>query len=449
MRITEQQDIRLREHLVNGALTGKELQERLSMSQTALSRAVQRNKKSLLVTGAARSTKYALRKNLFGLGDKIPVYEIDPVGDVRPYATLHPLAAKQYGWQLSNKKIQLLNHPPYMIQNIRPEGFMGRAFALRFAQELGLPKKLDGWSDEHVISALAQRGDDFVGNLIIGKESVERYLRQSQSGNVRALPLNQRQTLFEELAVKAIAGENPGSSAGGEQPKFMTLLETPDGNQRAMVKFASRTTDEGRRWCDLLVCEHLINQVLLAAGFSVAQTEIIQTNNWTFLQSMRFDRCGLWGRLPLYSLLTITSECVGYCETWADAAQQLYDEQLIAQKDLASLCWLSGFGTLIGNTDMHLGNISLIPEGTRFKLAPIYDMTPMYYRPKVGGVLPQEELQADLLTNIINHDGMIPVATIFWKAAQNDTRITAQFRSICQQNMGTMKALGDGPTMRF
>ncbi|MEA3362173.1 MAG: type II toxin-antitoxin system HipA family toxin YjjJ [Thermodesulfobacteriota bacterium] len=444
-----QQDIRFRDHLGTGALTSKALQERLSMSQTTLSRVVQRNKKDLLISGAARSTRYALRKNLAVLGYEIPVYEIDQVGDVHPYANLHPLASRQYGWQLSGEKTQLFDHLPYMIQNARPEGFMGRAFAHSFAKDLGLPEKLDSWSDEHVITALSQRGEDFVGNLIIGKESVERYLMQARPGNIQAIPLDRRQTIFQQLAEKAIAGDSPGSSAGGEQPKFTALLETPDGYQRAIVKFSSLTTDEGRRWSDLLVCEHLANEVLLETGFSVAPTEIVQTDDWIFLQSGRFDRAGLWGRLPLYSLTTIASEFVGYCETWVDAAEQLYEEKLIAQEDVDSLRWLSGFGTLIGNTDMHLGNISLTPGGTGFRLAPVYDMTPMYYRPKAGGVLPQEVLQAGSLSIKISTDSIAPVATRFWQAARSDTRITDQFRSICQQNIGTMKALNDGPTMRL
>ena len=449
MERTEQQNIRFRGHLGSGALTSKGLQERLSMSQTAISRAVQRNKKDLLIIGAARSTKYALRENLSGLGYKIPVYEIDQAGDVHPYANLHPLASRQYGWQLSGKKTQLFDHLPYMIQNARPEGFMGRAFAHSFARDLGLPEKIDRWSDEHVIAALTRRGEDFVGNLIVGKESVERYLMQARSGNVQVGPLDQRQTLFQELAEKAITGDSPGSSVGGEQPKFTALLETPDGYQRAIVKFAGRITDEGHRWSDLLVCEHLADEILLEAGFSVAQTEIVQTDDWTFLQSERFDRTGLWGRLPLYSLMTVASEFVGYCENWVDAAEQLHDEQLMTQEDVDSLRWLNSFGTLIGNTDMHLGNISLIPGETGFGLAPVYDMTSMYYRPKAGGVLPQEALQTGPLSIKVNNDSIAPIATRFWNAAQGDTRITDQFRSICQRNIGTMKALNDGPTMRL
>ncbi len=42
------------------------------------------------------------------------------------------------------------------------------------------------------------------------------------------------------------------------------------------------------------------------------------------------------------------------------------------------------FGRLIGNTDMHFGNLSLWVDDLsrgRFRLAPIYDMLPMRYRP--------------------------------------------------------------------
>ncbi|MDA3904399.1 MAG: type II toxin-antitoxin system HipA family toxin YjjJ [Desulfuromusa sp.] len=447
MEKSEQQDTRLRSHLAAGALTSKNLQERLALSQTALSRAIQRNRKDLLVLGAARSTQYALRENLAGLGSEIPVYEIDRKGDVRLCAILHPLAANQYGWQLVEEKPLLFDHLPYMIQNARPEGFMGRAYAYNLASELGLPPKIDNWSDRQIVSALAQRGEDFVGNLIVGKESVHRYLTQARSGNLNGIPQDQRQTVFEDLAEKAISGDRPGSSAGGEQPKFTALLDIPGGHQRTIVKFANRRTDEGRRWSDLLVCEHLADEVLLQAGFRAAQTEIIQTDNWTFLQSNRFDREGLWGRLSLYSLLTVTAEFVGYGEDWVDAAEQLYAEQLISQEDVKTLRWLSGFGNLIGNTDMHLGNISLFPTSTGFGLAPVYDMTPMHYRPKPGGFLPHKPLKAGFLSIKVSNAEIPPIALQFWSVAQNDARITDNFRLICQQNIDVLKSLDDGPTM--
>ena len=52
--------------------------------------------------------------------------------------------------------------------------------------------------------------------------------------------------------------------------------------------------------------------------------------------------------------------------------------------------WL--FGQLIGNTDMHDGNLSFVPfrqgEGHVLQLAPIYAMLPMTYAPVRGVELP-------------------------------------------------------------
>ncbi len=46
---------------------------------------------------------------------------------------------------------------------------------------------------------------------------------------------------------------------------------------------------------------------------------------------------------------------------------------------------------LIGNTDMHFGNVSFFPrERGRFSLAPIYDMLPMCYAPLNDQVVDRE-----------------------------------------------------------
>ena len=53
----------------------------------------------------------------------------------------------------------------------------------------------------------------------------------------------------------------------------------------------------------------------------------------------------------------------------------------------AALLW--AFGTLIGNTDMHGGNLSFLSEqGPPCEIAPAYDMSPMGFAPRGGGGLP-------------------------------------------------------------
>jgi serine/threonine protein kinase HipA of HipAB toxin-antitoxin module len=47
--------------------------------------------------------------------------------------------------------------------------------------------------------------------------------------------------------------------------------------------------------------------------------------------------------------------------------------------------WLKVFGHLMGNTAMHLGNLSFNRVGSRsYALAPVYDMLPMLNRPASG-----------------------------------------------------------------
>jgi len=49
---------------------------------------------------------------------------------------------------------------------------------------------------------------------------------------------------------------------------------------------------------------------------------------------------------------------------------------------------LFAFGTLIGNTDMHAGNLSFVTDSGRpYALSPAYDMLPMAFSPSSGGIL--------------------------------------------------------------
>ena len=56
---------------------------------------------------------------------------------------------------------------------------------------------------------------------------------------------------------------------------------------------------------------------------------------------------------------------------------------LIDSGTVQQIRWLSCFGRLIGNTDMHSGNLSFYLSGGRVQgLAPTYDMLPMRYVPR-------------------------------------------------------------------
>lgn len=75
-------------------------------------------------------------------------------------------------------------------------------------------------------------------------------------------------------------------------------------------------------------------------------------------------------------------------------ARALLTEEIITSQAFNTACLLWAFGTLIGNTDMHSGNLSCLSEGRRpYELAPAYDMTLMAFAPTAGGGLPGRALE--------------------------------------------------------
>jgi hypothetical protein len=67
----------------------------------------------------------------------------------------------------------------------------------------------------------------------------------------------------------------------------------------------------------------------------------------------------------------------------------------------ADLLW--AFGTLIGNADMHSGNLSFVSEqGRPYAIAPAYDMTPMAFAPRSGGGLPDTIAESTVHASVAN-----------------------------------------------
>jgi hypothetical protein len=88
--------------------------------------------------------------------------------------------------------------------------------------ELALPARVQDWNDDHALIFLTQRGSDAIGNLILGAESVDRYL--SGAHGSRIVPSEDRATEYPALAQAAMLGAPPASSVHGEHPKFSTGL---------------------------------------------------------------------------------------------------------------------------------------------------------------------------------------------------------------------------------
>jgi hypothetical protein len=341
---------------------------------------------------------------------------------------------------------QLYGHLPWFIQDMRPDGFMGRAFAQRAGPNMGLPPRLPDWNYDHVLVALARRGEDVIGDLIVGEESLACYLESA-----RQAPVVSTLDDYSRLAEEAIAGDPVGSSAAGEQPKFSTLLDRGGLLTHVMVKFSPPvTTPEGERWGDLLVCEHLALGVMQDAGIPAVRSALFNFGSRTFLEVERFDRTGRSGRLPVHSLGVIDDEFFGHRDNWTAMAGRLEHAGMMAPEDTNALIWLDLFGAMIGNTDRHFGNVSVLPLDagrSHFRLAPAYDMLPMLYRPRQGEVLSFSPFSPPSVTTarVDLVDSALQHASKFWRRAGNDARISARFRGLCARNTEAIQMAGHGP----
>lgn len=398
----------LRVLLAAGPQSAQQLIEKMGISQPTLSRALSRLGDEVVRLGAARSMQYTLRDTVRGLAD-IPVYRVNAEGQIRALGTL--LAVRPQGFVMRQADGVTLHSDglPWWLFDMRPQGFLGRAYAARHATALGLPARLGDWSDEHALRALLAHGHDVVGNLLLGDLAREHFLSTPLPDPVTE---QQKAEVYRQLALDAASGEVAGTSAGGEQPKFAVYAATPAGPRHLLVKF-SETEDSpvSERWRDLLLAEHLALETLRAAGIPAAQTYVFDHGGQRFLEVERFDRVGSLGRRALHSLSALDAEFVGAgTGGWPLIVHRLAEAGHIQPQAAEGAVVLWAFGTLIGNTDMHNGNVSFIAEhGRPYAIAPAYDMTPMVFAPRSGGGLP-ESISAP------NIQAAVPNAT--WRRAE-------------------------------
>lgn len=387
--------------LFGGPLSARQISEIIGVSQPTISRALTELSDEIVRIGAARSIQYTLRDATRGLSD-FSVYRVDAEGRIRQLGMLIPVRPEGFVMCQENGVTLHSDGLPWWLFDMRPQGYLGRAYAARHGAELGLPERLKDWADTHALRALLVHGHDVVGNLLLGDIARDRFLAASVPD-----PIEERQKAVEytRLAIEAARGEKPGSSAGGEQPKFTTFAITSDGPRHVIVKFSEmEESPVSERWRDLLLAEHLALDTLREAGIPAAKTRIVDHGSQRFLEAERFDRIGNLGRRALFSLAALDAEFVGAgIGGWPIIARRLAVDGQIRQEaaDRADLLW--AFGTLIGNTDMHSGNLSFVSEqGRPYDIAPAYDMTPMTFAPRSGGGLQSTISGASICAGVTN-----------------------------------------------
>lgn len=359
--------------LAQGTLSARQLVEKTGISQPTVSRALAVLGDEVVRIGAGPAIQYALR-DAGRAAVAAPVFRVSDEGQIRELGRLLPVRPEGFVMVQADGVTLHSDGLPWWLFDMRPQGYLGRAYAAAHAAGLGLPANPEQWSDADVLQALLVQGHDAIGNLLIGEAARERFLAMPAPRPV------ERATAYPALARAASAGELPGSSAGGEQPKFCTCSE----RGHVLVKFSAADDNPvSERWRDLLLAEHLALAVLGVAS------EVFDFAGQRFLEVPRFDRVGELGRVGVFSLRALDAEFVGDAAApWPSLVARLAAAGQVEAGAVGGAALLWAFGTLIGNTDMHAGNLSFVSlHGRPYQLAPAYDVLPMGFAPRSGGAL--------------------------------------------------------------
>lgn len=445
-------DIRLPELFAllrqQGTATAARIGEVLGISQPTVSRLLAEAGEAVVRIGKARATRYALAYEIGRAGSHWPLFRIGADGQAETLGQLQALQGGRYLFAPQAPCPALLHGEfadglfpglPWFLDDQRPQGFLGRAFAKRVAEEIGAPPDLMRWQADDIVLALLRHGDDAPGDLVLGEQALQRALHGIVHPAGAIAPAG-RIAAWPRLAEAALQGEEAGSSAGGEQPKFTATLARDDGTaQPVIVKFSERAgTPAAQRWADLLRSEHIAGNVLRDHGLAAAESEILEADGRVFLQSTRFDRTPAHGRRGFVSLAALDAAFYGHGRIdWWQFAPQLQRDRWLATDDAHRLSLYGWFGALIANTDMHLGNAGLVLGNTRpLALAPAYDMLPMAFRPTgTGEVVERSYVPAlplplpDQRSPWCQAAGM---AMDFWQRVTHANGISAGFRGIAE-----------------
>ncbi|MCU5771916.1 type II toxin-antitoxin system HipA family toxin YjjJ [Erwiniaceae bacterium BAC15a-03b] len=419
--------------LLHGPLDSGTLQIRLNISQATLSRRLASEGDSILKFGKARATRYALLRPL--RGDAVfPLWQVDEQG--RAYA-----AGQLYNiWPVGSCVIcdtqgQWQHYPglPWFINDMRPQGFLGRAWGRELAQQLGLPEDIRLWNDEHSLLALATHGADIGGNWLVGEQTYRQWL----STHPQAISQQQKPTRYPEMASRVLAGEEVGSSVGGEQPKFACYASWQGRDAHLLVKFTpARDNENSQRWRDLLRAEALALALLRQYGIDAAACNLLQSaSQQLFLEVERFDRIGIGGRCGLVSLEAVLAEFAGLQASWPVALRELADDDVIDEESAQRGTLLWAFGRLIANGDMHAGNLSFWYQSLPLALAPAYDMLPMSFAPNSAGYMRDTVAATELDSRVSQEIWQLAwvIACDYWQRLAQDQAISAGFRRLAAE----------------
>ncbi|MCI5212429.1 MAG: hypothetical protein D3910_27425 [Candidatus Electrothrix sp. ATG2] len=164
-----------------------------------------------------------IRSDFPQFGKKIPLFAIDNKGKAAQIATVCPQADNgfqvepehsadgQSSCLLGESGTGYYEDLPWFLDDLRPQGFLGKKIVQELAESGGYPPDPRYWRSSHLLCFLLEHGFDLPGNLLLGEQAVECF------NTLRWKKAVQEQ--YAEAARDILIGPVYGSSAGGEQPK--------------------------------------------------------------------------------------------------------------------------------------------------------------------------------------------------------------------------------------
>lgn len=286
--------------------------------------------------------------------------------------------------------VVLFKSAPAFLHDIAPAGAAKRFLMKRIGREK--PQDVDA-----DLFLLARSTPAPIGNMRI-RESVQALEGEAAIGFPRQDVIS-RDNRFLEYAYEQGAAIGGATGAGGEAPKLLmtqstdgmlypdAVLNDEDVAQHWFIKFARNQATQNDQ--DILRSEYHYYRALQTLGIDTVATEGLALEEATkpSLWMHRFDRrlteSGV-ERLAvesIYSLAGVTNpgsymdhlEVVRLLvEQWRAVGQEARVVDLVAEylrRDLLN--------KVLGNSDNHGRNTSIIRERDALRLAPIYDLAPM------------------------------------------------------------------------
>jgi hypothetical protein len=236
-----------------GLVGSKRLQAITGKSQATIARALASLGPRVIQLGKARRTLYAVPKSILGWSGEQVLTVVDAAGHTSTWGRLcylegQRIYVEQAGSPASGAGMRITteNALPWFLEPLRLQGFLGklRGAAMGFADN-----NPEHWSLEQVLFAVLAHEHDNPGAFSLGDGT------HGNSANTLApTDLAARGVYYDSLSQDAAKMVSKGSSAGGEQPKFLATVRSTGGHLESLiVKFTPpRGTPFGERWHDLL-----------------------------------------------------------------------------------------------------------------------------------------------------------------------------------------------------